>query len=182
MYFPLSRVNELPFETTDSPSEQLYALHASAIFAYVRLYIASQEVAEDLVLDVFLAALECSYLLARSEELQRAWLRRVAHYKIIDYYRQQSRRQFVSLEYVADTLYEDEALSPERSALLRESYEQIVTIVKRLPEFQQQVVRLRVVYGLRCTEIASILGKKESTVRTTLARALNAIRTIYEKE
>jgi DNA-directed RNA polymerase specialized sigma24 family protein len=88
-----------------------------------------------------------------STEIQRAWLRKVAHYKIIDYYRLQSRRQFVSLEYIADTL-----------------------------SFQQQVVRLRVVYGLRCTEIASVLGKKESTVRTSLARALNAIRTIYEKE
>lgn len=81
MHFPPSKVNELPFETADSPSEQLYALHASAIFAYARLYIASREAAEDLVLDVFLAALEHPYLLARSEEIQRAWLRKVAHYK-----------------------------------------------------------------------------------------------------
>src|SRR5258706_1332743 len=182
MHFPLPKANQQPFETADSSSEHLYALHASAIFAYVRLYVASREVAEDLVLDVFLAALEHPYLLARSEEIQRAWLRKVAHYKIIDYYRLQSRRQFVSLEYVAETLYEDEALSPEQSALLHEAYEKVVTIVKRLPTFQQQVVRLRVVYGLRCTEIASVLGKKESTVRTSLARALNAIRRIYEKE
>lgn len=182
MHFPLPKVNRHPFETADSSSEQLYALHAPAIFAYVRLYVASREVAEDLVIDVFLAALEHADLLARGMETQRAWLRKVAHYKIIDYYRLQGRRQFISLEYVADTLYEDEALSPEQSALLREAYERVVTIVKRLPTFQQQVVRLRVVYGLRCTEIASVLGKKESTVRTTLARALNAIRTIYEKE
>jgi RNA polymerase sigma-70 factor, ECF subfamily len=182
MHSPRSKVNQLPSESADSSSEQLYALHASAIFAYVRLYITSREVAEDLVIDVFLSALEHSYLLARSTETQRAWLRKTAYYKIIDYYRLQGRRQFVSLEYVADTLYEDEALSPEQSALLHEAYEQVVTIVKRLPMFQQQVVRLRVVYGLRCNEIASVLGKKESTVRTSLARALNAIRTIYEKE
>ena len=117
---PRSRVNELPSETGDSPSEKLYALHAPAIFAYVRLYIASREVAEDIVIDVFLSALEHSYLLARSTEVQRAWLRKVAYYKIVDYYRLQSRRPFVSLEYVADTLYEDEALSPEQSALLHE--------------------------------------------------------------
>lgn len=182
MYFPVPKVNQLPSEAADSPSERLYAQHASAIFAYVRLYVASREVAEDLVIDVFLAALEHSYLLARSTETQRSWLRKAAYYKIVDYYRQQGRRQFVSLEYVAETLYENDALSPEQSALLHESYEQVVTIVKGLSTFQQQVVRLRVVYGLRCTEIASVLGKKESTVRTSLARALNAIRTIYEKE
>lgn len=182
MHFPRSNVNQLPPEMGDSPSERLYALHAPAIFACVRLYIASWEVAEDIVIDVFLSALEHPYLLKRSMEVQRAWLRKVAHYKIVDYYRLQSRRPSVSLEYVAETLYEDEALSPEQSALLHEEYEQIVTIVKGLPRFQQQVVRLRVVYGLRCTEIASVLGKKESTVRTALARALNTIRRSYEKE
>lgn len=182
MHFLRPKVNQLPSDGADSPPERLYALHASAIFAYVRLYIASREVAEDLVIDVFLSALEHSYLLERSAETQRAWLRKTAYYKIIDYYRLQSRRQFISLEYVADTLYENEALSPEQSALLHESYEQVVSIVKGLSTFQQQVVRLRVVYGLRCIEIASVLGKKESTVRTSLARALNTIRTIYEKE
>lgn len=172
---------QLPAEAGNSPSEQLYELHAPAIFAYVRLYVATREAAEDIVIDVFLSALEHSYLLVRSAEVQRAWLRKVAYYKIADYYRLQNRRPLVSLEYVAETLYEDEALSPEQSALLREAYEEVVSIVKGLPRFQQQVVRLRVVYGLRCTEIASVLGKKESTVRTTLARALNTIRTIYEK-
>ena len=182
MHFPLAKMKQAPSKTFDSPSEQLYALHAPAIFAYVRLYVASLEAAEDLVIDVFLAALEHSYLLTRSAETQRAWLRKTAYYKIIDYYRQQNRRQSVSLEYVANTLYEAESCSPEQCALRRESYEQIVIIVKSLSTFQQQVVRLRVVYGLRCHEIAAVLGKNESTVRTSLARALNAIRAIYEKE
>ena len=182
MHFPLSKMKHLPSEAPDSSSEQLYALHAPSIFAYVRLYVASREVAEDLVIDVFLSALEHAYLLARSVETQRAWLRKTAYYKIVDYYRMQSRRPSISLEYVAETLYESEALSPEQSALQRESYERVVTIVKSLSVFQQQVIRLRVVYDLRCNEIATVLGKKESTVRTALARALNAIRTLYEKE
>ena len=183
MYFPLSTIHQqFPTEADSLLSEQLYTVHAAAILAYVRLYVASREAAEDLVIDVFLAALEHSFLLTRGTEIQRAWLRKTAYYKIVDYYRQQGRRQSISLEHVADTLYQDETLSPEQSVLLHEAYEDIMTIMKRLPVLQQQVVRLRVVYGLRCTEIASILGKKESTVRTTLSRALNAIRTIYEKE
>ena len=101
--------NRLPAETGNSPSEQLYALHAPAIFAYVRLYIAAREVAEDIVIDVFLSAFEHSYLLARSAEVQRAWLRKVAYYKIADYYRLQNRRPLVSLEHVAETLYENYA-------------------------------------------------------------------------
>ena len=169
-------------DTADSASEQLYTLHASAILAYVRLHVASQEAVEDIVIDVFLAALEQTFLLTRNVETQRAWLRKTAYHKIVDYYRRQGRRQHVRLEDVAETLYTDEMLSPEQSALLNERYQQVADIVRRLPVFQQQIVRLRVVYGLRSAEIASVLGKNESTVRTALARALNTVRTLYETE
>src|SRR5258708_14279417 len=84
MRFHRSQVNLLPFESADSSSARLYALPAPALFGYVRLYIASREVAEDLVIDVFLSALEHSYLLARSTETQRAWLRKSAYYKIME--------------------------------------------------------------------------------------------------
>jgi RNA polymerase sigma-70 factor (ECF subfamily) len=103
MRFPLpkTQTNQCAAEAPDSPSEHLYALHAAAIFAYVRLYIAAREVAEDIVIDVFLSALENTHLLARGVEIQRAWLRKTAYYKIVDYYRLQNRCQLVSLEYVA---------------------------------------------------------------------------------
>ena len=182
MAFPQSRQDDSLSETSDSTSEQLYILHASAILAYVRLHVASQEATEDIVIDVFLAALEQTFLLKRTVEMQRAWLRKTAYHKIVDYYRRQGRRQHLRLEDVAETLYTNEMLSPEQSALLHESYQQVADIVRRLPMFQQQVVRLRVVYGLRSAEIASVLGKNESTVRTALARALNTIRTVYETE
>jgi RNA polymerase sigma factor (sigma-70 family) len=165
--------------TDDSPPERLYRLHAALILAFVRLHINSPEEAEDLVIEVFMAALEYPKLLERDTEVQRAWLRKVAHHKIVDHYRRGARRQFVALELVAETLYEEEGRSPEHQALQQESYQQVMTLLKRLPVFQQQVVSLRVIYGLRCTEIASALGKKESTVRTALARALNRIRTHY---
>jgi hypothetical protein len=55
------------------------------------------------------------------------------------------------------SLYQSENLSPEQSALLHEQYEHIVAIMHKLPQFQQQVIHLRIVYGLRCTEIATII-------------------------
>jgi RNA polymerase sigma factor (sigma-70 family) len=179
--FPPSNVHQPSSERGDSTSEKLYALHAPAILAYVRLSIPSRETAEDIVIDVFLSALEHPYLLARDPNIQRAWLRKVAYHKIVDHHRQHMRRPSISLENVTDTLYQEENLSPEQSALLHEEYEHIVAIMHNLPQFQQQIVHLRLVYGLRCTEIASILHKKESTVRTALARALNAIRTAYKQ-
>ena len=166
-------------EPDDSPLATLYLQHAPTIFAYLRLHAASREDAEDILLEVFLEALEYGSLAERSENTQRAWLRSVAHHKMVDRYRQVTRHRSVALEHVAETLYEDEALSPEQKALQQEEYEQVSMTVKRLPVLQQEVVRLRFVHGLRCSEIAAVLDKNEGAVRKLLSRALNLLRAIY---
>jgi len=97
---------------------------------------ATREEAEDILLEVFLAALEHSELLEeRGIETQRAWLRSVAAHKIADHYRRGNRQQ-VTLEQVAETLYSDEAISPEQMALSREEYEQVRALLQRLPGLQ----------------------------------------------
>lgn len=166
----------------DPPSAQLYQEHAPAIFAYIRLRTATREEAEDILLEVFLTALEHGDLLEeRGIETQRAWLRSVATHKIADHYRR-SNRQHVTLEQVAETLYSDEAISPEQVALNREEYERLHELLQRLPELQQRVVHLRFVYGLPCQESAEVLGKKESAVRKLLWRALNLVRALHAEE
>ncbi len=167
----------------DLPAARLYQEHAPAIFAYLRLRATTREEAEDLLLEVFLAALEQQDMLKdRSSETQRAWLRSVAAHKIADHYRRSARRQQVTLEQVAETLYADEALAPEQMALHREEYEQLRARLQRLSGPQQQIIHLRFVYGLRCEEIAAALGKKEGTVRKLLCRALNLVRALYADE
>jgi RNA polymerase sigma-70 factor, ECF subfamily len=85
-------------------------------------------------------------------------------------------RQQVTLDQVADTLYADEAHSPEGLALQREEHERLHALLQRLPLLQQQVLALRFVFGLRCEEIAETLGKKESAVRKLLWRAVTLVR------
>jgi RNA polymerase sigma factor (sigma-70 family) len=168
-------------EQGNSLFARLYDLHAPAILAYLRLHTSSQE-AEDLLLEVFLALLEQEDLMQRNAETLRGWLRSVAHHKLVDHYRRGARRQTVTLEEVAERLYEDDAHSPEQVALQHEQHVQVATILERLSPLQQQVVRLRFVYGLSCTEIARVLDKKEGAVRKLLTRALNYARTIYTQE
>lgn len=164
----------------DPPAAALYREHASAILAYIRLRTATREEAEDLLLDVFLAALEHRELLeARASETQRAWLRTVATRKIADHYRRGKGRQRVTLEEVAETLYADDARSPEGMALDSEERERLRTLLQRLPPLQQQVIALRFVYGLGSAAIAETLGKKESAVRKLLWRAITLVRARY---
>ena len=78
-------------------------------------------------------------------------------------------------------LEEDADLGPEQVALRREEERRVAAAVQRLPALQQEVVRLRFAGGLRCAQIADVLGKREGAVRMALSRALNLLRTLYEE-
>jgi RNA polymerase sigma-70 factor (ECF subfamily) len=157
----------------------LYQTCAPELLAYVRSHLTSQEDAEDLVVEVFLAALENKAFASLPARAQQLWLWRVTRNKVIDVYRRASRRQQVDLELVADTLFEDEQYSPEYITLLQEDYSNLYAHLHHLPAHQQEILRMRFGLGLPCREIAQALRTQENVVRVTLSRSLNRLRGIY---
>lgn len=171
-----------PTETAsmeDSPLAALYDRYAATIFAYLCRHCASREDAEDVLLDVFVAALEDGTLAQTPETRHLPWLMRVAQRRLVDNYRRSKRRPVVALEEVADALEADEALAPEQRALQQETRDRVRAAIQRLPALQQEVLRLRFVAGLRSAEIAQALGKRHGAVRMQLSRALNRLRALY---
>jgi RNA polymerase sigma-70 factor (ECF subfamily) len=71
----------------ESEIAHLYNTYAQGMLTYVQMQIASQEDAEDIVVEVFLAALENTKFGTLPEKAKQLWLWRVAHNKIIDAYR-----------------------------------------------------------------------------------------------
>ena len=71
----------------------LYRKHAPGLLTYVRMRITSEEDAEDLVVEVFLAAIEHTKFTALSEREKQSWLWRVTRNKVIDAYREIMRMQ-----------------------------------------------------------------------------------------
>ena len=159
----------------------LYRKYAPAMLTYVRMHITSREDAEDLVVEVFLAAIENAKFAALSEKAKQLWLWRVTRNKVIDTYRRAKTRQNVTLEQVADGLFEDEMAGPEYAALRQEDYMDLYAHLQRLPPLQQQILRMRFGQDLSCSEIATRLGKQENVVRVTLSRTLNLLRKIYRR-
>src|SRR5690349_7476209 len=112
----------------------LYERYAGIILYAIRRQISSDEDAEDLLLDVFVAAVEADTFARLEETAQVAWLRRVAQNKCADYYRQIYRRPVVSLEQpgIHGSLYDDDERAPEQVALRREEhrllYEQLASL------------------------------------------------------
>lgn len=160
---------------------QLYEDHWLNLLWIIRQYAFSTEEAEDILMDVFVAALESDVFFTLREKQQVAWLRRTAHNKAVDAYRRSSRKPVVSLYPYGDTLLNEERQAPEQFAVRHEDQEVLQSHITKLPDLQQQVLRLRFADGLRCKDIAAYLQKNEGTVRSLLSRTLNTLRGLYEK-
>jgi RNA polymerase sigma factor (sigma-70 family) len=159
----------------------LYEKYWLTLLVYIRPMLPSLEDAEDVLVEVFLAALESDILAVLAEKPQIAWLRRVAHNKAIDHHRHSARRPAMHLEDVAEHLFDDDELGPERVVLRHEEVKFLMLRVAELPGPQQEVLQLRFGYGLRCAEIARRMNRSEGAVRTLLSRTLNLLRGIYDR-
>ena len=168
--------------STESPITVLYERYALTILAFVRRHVASDQDAEDILLEVFLAALESDPFLHLQEPLQLAWLRRVAYNKYIDFHRHAYHRAVMPLKEEMEFFCDDDSHAPEQVALRHEEHALLRERLALLPEPQQRVVLLRFGADMRCVDIARQLNLREGTVRVWLSRSLNSLRAIYAKQ
>jgi RNA polymerase sigma-70 factor (ECF subfamily) len=160
----------------------LYRQYAPALYTYLLRRMPNEEDAEDLLVEIFLAALESAQFAQLTEKAQLAWLWKVAHNKIVDAYRRSARRRkhSVTLESLVEQATADDAVEPEYSALRQEEYAILQEHLKRLTPTQQEVLTLRFGQDLRCSEIAERMGKSEGAIKVMLSRVLNLLKHIYQ--
>jgi RNA polymerase sigma factor (sigma-70 family) len=161
-----------PTATVGTTTEELFERHSASIFTYLRQHTREREDAGDILVDTFLAAMEDREFARLPESSQVAWLWRVARNKTVNVFRQAAVRRGTSLEQVDETISEEETQDPEQMSLRQDEVRQVRDLLRQLPPLQQDLLRLRFGYDLRCTEIAVILGKREQAVRTMLSRTI----------
>jgi len=175
-----AHMQQQPVDTAQGGFDaSLYDRFAATIFTYVLNQVQHEQDAEDLLLEVFLAALSSESLSSLPVQEQLAWLRRVAHNKVIDLYRHVALLTLLPIEQAMETI--DDALTPEQHAEQREKFTHLYQAIAHLPALQRELLRLRYRDGLRFYEIAAALEKPEGTVRKTMIRTLRQLRTIYDQ-
>lgn len=147
----------------------LYRRYAGAMYRYVYFRVGNRVEAEDLVSQVFLAALE-GLPAYRHRGYFAAWLFSIARRKIADHYRKPRAEPLHSLPEGAndcpdplDQLIADEALSRLSEA------------IARLPEADQELLRLRYAAGLSFDQIADLLRRSPAAVKMSLYRLLDRL-------
>ena len=166
--------------TRENALAELYQSYVSTLLNYIRRYVSVREDAEDILVEVFLAAHEHGNLMELREGERLAWLRRVAYYKCIDLLRRQQRYPTVVLDTLTDALYEADEQSPELVALCAEEHSLLRKYLAELTMPQQTILHLKFGQRLSGAEIARQLNKSEGSISKLLARALNQLRERYK--
>ena len=156
--------------------DQLIDRYQGDIHRMIYYRIRARMDAEDLTQDVFVRAYR-SIARLREPERFRGWLYTIAVNRVNDYLRKKRVRSiFTSSDEGVDIQPEAEEHRERPEALeqvLKEDFwRQVGRIAKKLSKMEREVFMLRFLDSLNINEIAQILKKSESTVKTHLYRAL----------
>lgn len=161
----------------DGVDGTLYDRFALTIFTYICQRVSNKQDAEDLLVEVFLAAFKNDGLSRLPVARQLAWLMRVTRNKLVDRYRHHALLTLVPLELASEV--EDGAPTPEQFAEQQESYERLYRALEQLSPLQRELIWLRHTKSLRFCEIACMFEKSEVAVRQLYSRTLQQLRGIY---
>ncbi|WP_317949550.1 RNA polymerase sigma factor [Rossellomorea marisflavi] len=153
-----------------------YVEYNEAIFRYIVLMIGDREQAKDLTHDTFLKAFHRLEAF-QGEMSDKNWLYRIARNATIDFIRKRK-----PLHYVTEMFTGMGGSTPEDIVEAGEEERMVYDAMNRLKRSYREVLLLRKFKGLSIRETADVLGWKESKVKTTLSRALQAMKAQLEKE
>lgn len=152
---------------------KIYDRYIEGIYRFIFLKVSSSEIAEDLTSETFLRGWKSFKADQSKIENPQAFLYRIAHNLVVDFYRDKSKAQIISTEYVQ---IEDPGLNLEENAKLGSDMKIIQQALSSLKDDYQNVIIWRYLDELPVGEVANLLGKSQEATRTTLHRALKALR------
>jgi len=152
----------------------LYERYVGRIYNYIYYRTSNHHDTEDLTARTFYRALKHMSRYVDQGAPFSAYLYRIAHNLVANWYRDTSRRQIVSFdELVIMTPNIDE---PAAVAEEIDEQEYVLEAVRRQPADRQQLLILKFVEQMSNAEIAETMGRTESAIKSLYHRTLVALR------
>lgn len=149
---------------------EIYSIYLDRIYRYVVYQVDDKMIAEDLTEETFIKAWGAIGKYKWKGQPFSAWLYRIAHNQVIDYFRTTRRDLTLKEELPA------EAAEPEQEAEEKLRQRELIKAISYLPAQQKQVIILKFIEGLENPEIAQIMQKSQGAIRVMQMRALAALR------
>jgi RNA polymerase sigma factor (sigma-70 family) len=156
----------------------LYESLAPGVAGYLRARGANQ--VEDLASEVFLGVFSRLATFRGNEQQLRSWVFTIAHHRLIDARRQESRRP---AEYGYDPEGDPRRTpSGEEEALATLGTERVRRLLGTLSPDQRDVLLLRIIGDLTVDQVAEVVGKRPGAVKALQRRGLASLRRQLERE
>ena len=160
---------------------ELYDEYYPKLYAYVLMRVRHREMAEDIVQQTFLKALDNfkSYK-PRWGATFGSWLFQIAKNELIDRGRQNQKLTFCQTEVLdtnaaANSTLED-LLAAEVERETKERWQKVLCSIDKLDDEERELITLKYLADLPYKEIAKTMNKKPNTLAVMLKRALEKVR------
>ncbi len=150
--------------------------HKQLLYNYILFKVRDSDLAEDIFQDTFIKAI---ITIKQGKYIEsgkfKAWIMRIAHNLIIDYFRQKSAESTISNDQYEVDLLNNPALCEETIETImvkRQVIDDIKKLICLLPETQREVLEMRYYKDMSFKEISDITGV---SINTALGRMRYAI-------
>lgn len=152
--------------------DDIYKIYFHEIYRFLFSLCYDHHMAEDLVQETFLRA--HLYIENYNGEKVKTWLFTVAHNVFIDHYRKHKRTVLKEQSFFLPFL--DKRKAPVDTIVVQEEVQEIISMLKDLPEKHKYAVLLHDFHGLSYNEAAQVMNVKQTHFKVLLFRGRQAIR------
>lgn len=157
--------------------EIVFKKYYQPLVIFVMRHVGDEDVAKDIVQDIFFKLFENSRSLPDNFRL-KSWFYKVARNTAVDYLRHlqvEDRYKFLMAEAIVNIPDMDEEIDED-------VYNKVNLAIESLPEQCKLIIKLNVLEGKKYLEIAEELGITINTIRTQVSRGYKKLREILAEE
>ena len=154
---------------------QLIERHKSRIYSFIFSKVKDRDLSDDIFQETFIKVINTIKKQNYNEEGKfLPWVMRISHNLIIDHFRKQSKVKFQrdQEEYSVFSKMIDSEMNIENSKIAGQIEDDLHTLILKLPQDQQEIIRLRLYDDLTFKEIAEL---NQISINTALGRMRYAI-------
>ena len=170
----------------DKAFDELLARYQGKLYNYICFIVRNKELAEDLFQETFVKAIvtiqQGRYTAGGKFG---AWITRIAHNLVIDFFRQERNENTISNDEVEGDLFNDLKLADEtveNRMVNEQALEEVRRLIDYLPDNQREVVYMRFYQDLSFKEIADITGVSINTALGSMRYALLGMRRMAQEK
>jgi RNA polymerase sigma-70 factor, ECF subfamily len=161
--------------------EPLYQRHKGGVYRYLLRGCGNNALADELFQDVWLSLVKARERYSPSAKFA-TYLYRIAHNRLIDYYRSHGIKYETSLpeDDEGDSWHGAMPDGPEQIVAARQQAVKVIDVIDHLPIEQREAFMLFEEGGLSVEEIAEATGTNKETAKSRLRYAFNKLRRALE--